>query len=297
MKLRIPLCVSICVAGLLLSACSTAPVIDSDTGKPIMMAGPKESRDLTLEQFQVNFLDQYTIKHAFINGVNIYRCYPGAPPNNVQMVMQRSHGTEVPGIMVNLEGQQPTVVPLDASIIGAKKLTPTTTRPLHNVSVLRVNAVMRFHPLCRARFVGPNDISFGIRSATSQSIQEHIQEITDLMKKTQQADEQAMGALYSRSSALVSKLKMSGATSNVAFLEVPQTETRWGNPWTWYRAYLPTPLGDGVETWMTPIGDSGYYITVDFNFTESERQKNTEAYQRARQLMDSVLQSVVIQKR
>ncbi len=24
---------------------------------------------------------------------------------------------------------------------------------------------------------------------------------------------------------------------------------------------------------MTPIGDSGYYITVDFNFTESERQK------------------------
>ncbi|AAO29907.1 conserved hypothetical protein [Xylella fastidiosa Temecula1] len=262
-----------------------------------MMAGPKESRDLTLEQFQVNFLDQYTIKHAFINGVNIYRCYPGAPPNNVQMVMQRSHGTEVPGIMVNLEGQQPTVVPLDASIIGAKKLTPTTTRPLHNVRVLRVNAVMRFHPLCRARFVGPNDISFGIRSATSQSIQEHIQELTDLMKKTQQADEQAMGALYSRSSALVSKLKMSGATSNVAFLEVPQTETRWGNPWTWYRAYLPTPLGDGVETWMTPIGDSGYYITVDFNFTESERQKNTENYQRARQLMDSVLQSVVIQKR
>ncbi|WP_425521610.1 DUF769 domain-containing protein [Xylella fastidiosa] len=55
MKLRIPLCVSICVASLLLSACSTAPVIDPDTGKPIMMAGPKESRDLTLEHFQVSF--------------------------------------------------------------------------------------------------------------------------------------------------------------------------------------------------------------------------------------------------
>lgn len=80
MKLRIPLCVSICVAGLLLSACSTAPVIDSDTGKPIMMAGPNESRDLTLEQFQVNFLDQYTIKHAFINGVNIYRCFQAHRP-------------------------------------------------------------------------------------------------------------------------------------------------------------------------------------------------------------------------
>ncbi|AAF85531.1 hypothetical protein XFUD_11930 [Xylella fastidiosa] len=262
-----------------------------------MMAGPKESRDLTLEHFQVNFLDQYTIKHAFINGINIYRCYPGAPPDNVKMVMQHSHGTEVPGIVVNLEGQQPTVVALDASIIGAKKLTPTTTRPLHNVRVLRVNAVMRFHPLCRARFVGSNDISFGIRSAASQSIQENIQEITELMKKTQQADEQAMGALYSRSSALVSKLKMSGVTSKVTFLEAPQTETRWGNPWTWYRAYLPTPLGDGVETWMTPIGDTGYYITVDFNFSESERQSNTEAYQRARKLMDSVLQSVVIQKR
>ncbi len=52
-----------------------------------------------------------------------------------------------------------------------------------------------------------------------------------------------MGALYSRSSALVSKLKMSGATSNVAFLEVPQTETRWGNPWTWYPRVSSDPAG------------------------------------------------------
>ncbi len=55
--------------------------------------------------------------------------------------------------------------------------------------------------------------------------------------------------------------------------------------------------GDTMETWMTPIGDTGYYITVNFKFIKSERDSNTENYQRARQLMDSVLQSVVIQKR
>ncbi len=54
----------------------------------------------------------------------------------------------------------------------------------------------------------------------------------------------------------------------------PRTETRWGNTWTWYRALIPTPVGDGVEMWMTPIGNTGYYITVTFNFIEAARQKH-----------------------
>ncbi len=37
---------------------------------------------------------------------------------------------------------------------------------------------------------------------------------------------------------------------------------------------MPTPVGDGVEIWMTPIGNTGYYITVTFNFIEAARQKH-----------------------
>lgn len=280
MKLRIPLCVSICVAGLLLSACSTGPVINLNPSEPAMMAGPRESRDLSLEHFQVDFLGQYTIKHAFINGINIYRCYPASPPDNVQMLMQRLNGVDVPGIVVNVEGQQPTVVALGPPILGTKKLIHITKLLSDNAVSVEMNAATRtsFNPLCRARFVGPNDISFGIRSAASQSIQENIQETKDLLKKAN-----------------------SGVGPQIVFSDAARTEQLWGNPWTWYRLHSSrpskTPEGDTMETWMTPIGDSGYYITVDFNFTESERQKNTENYQRARQLMDSVLQSVVIQKR
>ncbi|NBI37707.1 hypothetical protein FUT69_11345, partial [Xylella taiwanensis] len=134
-------------------------------------------------------------------------------------------------------------------------------------------AGVRFSELCDAEFAGRNDINFGIRSAASESIQTKVQRVTDLINESYQ-----------------------GRPSNSNFLELPRTETRWGNAWTWYRARIPTPVGDGVETWMTPIGDSGYYITVNFNFIEAARQQNTEDYQRARKLMDGILQSVLIQK-
>ncbi len=52
-----------------------------------MMAGPWENRDLSLEYFNLDFLGQYTVKHAFINGINIKRCYRGSPPDHVQVVM------------------------------------------------------------------------------------------------------------------------------------------------------------------------------------------------------------------
>ncbi|TNV97569.1 hypothetical protein C5H22_00545, partial [Xylella fastidiosa] len=130
-----------------------------------------------------------------------------------------------------------------------------------------------FNSLCKAEFAGGNDIYFGIRSAASESIDSHIK---DMIWRMTAPDRDYK--------------------SN-RFLDAPRTETRWGNTWTWYRAYMPTPVGDGVEIWMTPIGDTGYYITVTFNFIEAARQKNTEDYQRARKLMDGILQSVVIQKK
>ncbi len=73
-----------------------------------MMAGPWENRDLSLEYFQLDFLGQYTVKHAFINGINIDRCYPGAPPDHVQVVMMSFRdGSRSPGIIVMGRGHPP----------------------------------------------------------------------------------------------------------------------------------------------------------------------------------------------
>ncbi|HHW4681289.1 MAG TPA: DUF769 domain-containing protein [Xylella taiwanensis] len=256
---------------LLLSCSGPGPVIDSRTGTP-MMAGPWENRDLSLESFKVDFLGHYTVKHAFINGINIFRCYPGSPPDNVQVVMMSfRNGSSNPGIVSDGYGKRPPR-PVDkyAYFIGYPYYRNT---PQPDGTVKKEVAGVEFNELCDAEFAGGNDINFGIRSAASESIQTKVQRVTALINESYQ-----------------------GRPSNSSFLEPPRTETRWGNAWTWYRAIIPTPVGDGTETWMTPIGDSGYYITVNFNFIEAARQHNTEDYQRARTLMDGILQSVVIQK-
>ncbi|ALQ97727.1 hypothetical protein B398_10360 [Xylella fastidiosa 32] len=281
MQRRPLLGVSLFAASLLLAGCSSGPPIDSRTGKP-MMAGPWENRDLSLEDFQLDFFGQYTVKHAFINGINIKRCYPGSPPDHVQVVMMTTPtGFTTPGIVVTGGGRPPRPASEHAAFIGSQysntsnKYDPDSRTVLRNPDGTPQKKVVKgwtFSSLCSAEFAGGNDIYFGIRSAASQSIEEKIQ------------------SALSRISAPDRDYK-----SN-RFIDAPRTETRWGNPWTWYRAYMPTPVGDGVEIWMTPIGNTGYYITVTFNFIEAARQKNTEDYQRARQLMDGILQSVVIQK-
>ncbi|ERI59150.1 hypothetical protein M233_11255, partial [Xylella fastidiosa subsp. multiplex Griffin-1] len=231
--------------------------------------------------FQLDFLGQYTVKHAFINGINIDRCYRGSPPDHVQVVMVTSpSGSTTPGIVADGRvNQPPEAWPMRAYFIGSQysntsnKYQPdgTVLRNPDGTPQKKVLKGWTFSALCSAEFAGGNYIGFGIRSAASQSIEEKIQAVTDLVNE-------------------------SGIRSKRAFLDPPRTETRWGNTWTWYRALIPTPVGDGVEIWMTPIGNTGYYITVTFNFIEAARQQNTEDYQRARKLMDGILQSVVIQK-
>ncbi|AAF83702.1 hypothetical protein XFUD_03805 [Xylella fastidiosa] len=281
MQRRPLLGVSLLAASLLLAGCSSAPPIDYRTGKP-MMAGPWENRDLSLEDFQLDFLGQYTVKHAFINGINIDRCYPGAPPDHVQVVMMTTPtGFTTPGIVKEIANRPPQPYSQSDAFIGYEKSNTSNKYQPDGRTVLRnpdgtpqkkVDKWWRFNPLCSAEFAGGNDIHFSIRSAASESIDSHI--------KDRVAWISAPDRDYK---------------SN-RFIDAPRTETRWGNPWTWYRAYMPTPVGDGVEMWMTPIGNTGYYITVYLNFIEAARQKNTEDYQRARQLMDGILQSVVIQK-
>ncbi|TVS33554.1 DUF769 domain-containing protein [Xylella fastidiosa] len=280
MSLHPRLSCSLLAASLLLAGCSSGPPIDSRTGKP-MMAGPWENRDLSLEYFQLDFLGQYTVKHAFINGINIDRCYPGAPPDHVQVVMMSFRdGSRSPGIVVTGGGRPPRPADEHAAFIGSQ-YSNTSNKYQPDGTVLRnpdgtpqkqVVKWWRFNPLCSAEFAGGNDIHFSIRSAASESIDSHIKDMV---------------------------AHLSGPDRDYKdshFLDAPRTETRWGNAWTWYRAYMPTPVGDGVEMWMTPIGNTGYYITVYLNFIEAARQKNTEDYQRARKLMDGILQSVVIQK-
>ncbi|AXI83700.1 DUF769 domain-containing protein [Xylella taiwanensis] len=270
MHSRIKLGVLILASSVLLACSGPGPVIDSRTGKP-MLAGPWENRDLSLEYFKVDFLGQYTVKHAFINGINIKRCYPGSPPDNVQVVMMSfRNGSSNPGIVSDGYGKRPPR-PADkyAYFIGYPYYRST---PQPDGTVKKQVAGVEFNALCDAEFAGRNDINFGIRSTASESIQTHVQRMVARVSAPDRAYK-----------------------SN-RFLEPPRTETRWGNAWTWYRAYMPTPVGDGVETWMTPIGDSGYYITVNFNFIEAARQQNTEDYQRARKLMDGILQSMLIQK-
>lgn len=272
MQRRPLLGVSLLAASLLLAGCSSGPPIDYRTGKP-MMAGPWENRDLSLEDFQLDFLGQYTVKHAFINGINIDRCYPGSPPDHVQVVMMSfPDGSSNPGIIVMGRGHPPSPLSKTAAFIGSERSNTHDEQLPDGTWQKKVVTWRSFSSLCSADFAGRNNINFGIRSAASETIQMNIQEMTDLINE-------------------------SGIRSKRAFLDTPRTETRWGNAWTWYRALIPTPVGDGVETWMTPIGDSGYYITVNFNFIEAARQKNTEDYQRARKLMDGILQSVVIQKK
>ncbi|MDD0910428.1 DUF769 domain-containing protein [Xylella fastidiosa subsp. multiplex] len=280
MSLHPRLSCSLLAASLLLAGCSSGPPIDSRTGKP-MMAGPWENRDLSLEYFQLDFLGQYTVKHAFINGINIDRCYPGVPPDHVQVVMMTTpSGFTTPGIVVTGGGRPPRPASEAAVFIGSQysntsnKYQPdgTVLRNPDGTPQKKVVKGWTFNSLCKAEFAGGNDIYFGIRSAASESIDSHIK---DMIWRMTAPDRDYK--------------------SN-RFLDAPRTETRWGNTWTWYRAYMPTPVGDGVEIWMTPIGDTGYYITVTFNFIEAARQKNTEDYQRARKLMDGILQSVVIQK-
>ncbi|MDD0909873.1 DUF769 domain-containing protein [Xylella fastidiosa subsp. multiplex] len=280
MSLHPRLSCSLLAASLLLAGCSSGPPIDSRTGKP-MMAGPWENRDLSLEYFQLDFLGQYTVKHAFINGINIDRCYPGAPPDHVQVVMMTTPtGFTTPGIVKEIANRPPEPYSQSAAFIGSQ-YSNTSNKYQPDGTVLRnpdgtpqkqVVKWWRFNPLCSAEFAGGNDIHFSIRSAASESIDSHIKDMV---------------------------AHLSGPDRDYKdshFLDAPRTETRWGNTWTWYRALIPTPVGDGVEIWMTPIGNAGYYITVTFNFIEAARQKNTEDYQRARKLMDGILQSVVIQK-
>ncbi|MDD0873513.1 DUF769 domain-containing protein, partial [Xylella fastidiosa] len=64
---------------------------------------------------------QYTVKHAFINGINIDRCYPGAPPDHVQVVMMTTPtGFTTPGIVKEIANRPPEPYSQSAAFIGSQ---------------------------------------------------------------------------------------------------------------------------------------------------------------------------------
>ncbi len=255
------------VITVLLSACARGPIIDSRTGQP-MMRGPQDNRDLSLEHFNVNVFGQYQLQHAFINGINIRRCYRGSPPDNVELVMGTNvHGDPYPEFVeYRSNGERYTRGGAEL-FRGFKKSNVVT---LHD-GQKKESRWVQFNSLCNARFAGGNSISFSIRSSVNEGIEEKVADMTEFVSHPNRQYQ---------------------ATR---FLVEPRTERVRDNDWTWYRAYIPSPVGDGDETWMTPIGDTGYYIVVNHFFVEAQRQNNTEDYQRARSLLEGILSSIKIE--
>ncbi len=102
-------------------------------------------------------------------------------------------GSTTPGIVADGRiNQPPEAWPMRAYFIGSQySNTSNTYQP--DGTVLRnpdgtpqkkMDKWWKFNPLCKAEFAGGNDIYFGIRSAASQSIEEKIQAVTDLVNES-----------------------------------------------------------------------------------------------------------------
>ncbi len=100
------------------------PHRQTDDGRPLGEPRPQPGI------FPVGFLGQYTVKHAFINGINIDRCYPGAPPDHVQVVMMTTPtGFTTPGIVKEIANRPPEPYSQSAALSA-----PSTPIPATNTS-------------------------------------------------------------------------------------------------------------------------------------------------------------------
>ncbi len=160
MSLHPRLSCSLLAASLLLAGCSgphRQPHRQTDDGRPLGEPRPQPGI------FPVGFLGQYTVKHAFINGINIDRCYPGAPPDHVQVVMMSFRdGSRSPGIVVTGGGRPPRPADEHAAFIGSQysntsnKYQPdgTVLRNPDGTPQKKVVKGWTFNALCSAEFAG-----------------------------------------------------------------------------------------------------------------------------------------------
>ena len=80
------------------------------------------------------------------------------------------------------------------------------------------------------------------------------------------------------------------------FIDPPQQVIRGNNKWTYMKSYLPAPMGDEWEDWLLPIGDSGYYLYLDFGSRKQLREAGNADYLHAHQLFNAIIDSVKVEK-
>jgi len=241
---------------MLLCACGTSAMI-------------VEERNLALEPFAVDFFGQYRIEHAFIHeprGVSGgHACYPRAFSTgefSAKFIYHNNGRVDYPAL-VESQFSEEHPVSVRWELIGSED--PTLFLPLKMRKRLAATGEVHFGPLCTVYLYGGNGINFGIRSSASQSIEEHL--------------------AWTRS--MISGPNRRYRSNH--FIEEPHTREIGNTTWTTYTASVQKRI---LEVWLTPIGDSGYYIYIGGALGKS---RNDREYQAARRLFDGIIESVVIE--
>jgi len=240
---------------MLLCACGTSAMI-------------VEGRNLTLEPSVVDFFGQYRVKHMFIRGnygsPGYRSCYRRAfrtEEFSAKFVYRSDGTTDYPALVIPPRGEY--TESMRWNLIGSKD--PMVSLSLKAEKRMAATGEVRFGPLCTIYLYGGNGINFGIRSSASQSIEEHL--------------------AWTRS--MISGPNRRYRSNH--FIEEPHTREIGNTIWTTYTASVRKRI---LEVWLTPIGDSGYYIYVGGALGKS---RNDREYQAARRLFDGIIQSVVIE--
>ena len=184
---------------LALAGCtSSKPIMDSRTGKP-MMAGPWENRDLSLTTYKVNVFGKAILTHAYIQGVNISKCYSGARPDDVRLVMVQNYvsklppginprtlseeeakkyplvpsGDAVPGYVDNRDGGNKKYG-MEFKINGIRKKNTITQKDGTKQEI----SWMQFDNFCGDQIAGAV-VNLGIRNSASQSIDGYVADLKE----------------------------------------------------------------------------------------------------------------------
>jgi len=226
-----------------------------------------ENRNLTLEPFVVDFLGEYRIEHMFIDGsYGINRCYANDPlfpwtkGHGKFIYYTNRDGNDYPALVTP---RVPSGIPMYSELMGSKE--PPHWWPRKAKKRMATTGEVRFVPLCSANFYGGNGISFGIRSSANQSIEGYLTWIQSVITGPNRR------------------------YRNSRFIQEPHVRNIGSITWMTYTASVRKGI---VEAWLTPIGDSGYYIYIGSVLSGSE---NDREYQAARRLFDGIIQSVVIE--
>ncbi|MHA6844523.1 DUF769 domain-containing protein [Ralstonia syzygii] len=240
-----------------LTGCAWGPdQPDARTGKPLP-ASPASPRELGLRFHTLNLFEQYRVTHAYLQGINISQCYPGAPDDDVQFVtMQRDSGKTEPAYIYYPRGNRADrrERPLRMMIEGVKKRNT-------------FYEFMEFDAFCHDRIAG-GAITLGIRDARRESIGQYVASSEQTLSRYPNSKQDAMRSVV-----------------------------RNGNTWTELHTVVPgLPLIEESEAWMLPVGNSPYYFYLTFGYSIAARANNTPEYQQARRLFEQILDSFRIER-